>query len=76
MLNLKIDGLQYANWSRQIFEEMSKGAVNAVHVTISYHESFEETIQNLVSWYQIFEENDDLIFQGFSSEDLLHVQGG
>ena len=71
MLNLKIDGLQYANWSRQIFEEMHEGAVNAVHVTISYHESFEETIQNLVSWYQMFEENEDLIFQGFSFEDIL-----
>ncbi|MEO0498889.1 MAG: hypothetical protein AAF141_16310, partial [Pseudomonadota bacterium] len=39
-----IDGLQYANWSEKIFREMRDGSVDAVHVTITYHETFRETV--------------------------------
>ena len=40
----RIDGLQYANWSPKIFEEMGQGGVHAVHVTIAYHETFREMV--------------------------------
>ena len=36
----RIDNLQYANWSEKIFREMRAGGVDAVHVTIAYHETF------------------------------------
>ena len=39
-----IDGLQYANWSEKIFRQMREGGVDAVHVTITYHETFRETV--------------------------------
>ena len=42
-----IDGLQYANWSEKIFQEMRAGAVDAVNVTITYHENFCETVHNI-----------------------------
>ncbi len=45
-----IDGLQYANWSEKIFQEMRAGAVDAVHVTITYHENFRETVHNIERW--------------------------
>ncbi len=70
MKSFIIDCLQYANWNRKIFEELNKGEVNAIHVTISYHETFEETVKNLVSWNKLLEENNDLIFQGFSTTDI------
>ena len=38
-----IDGLQYSAWSREIFEQMHEGGLNAVHVTIAYHENTRET---------------------------------
>jgi hypothetical protein len=36
----RIDNLQYANWSEKIFRQMREGSVDAVHVTITYHENF------------------------------------
>jgi len=39
-----IDNLQYANFSPRIFEQMRAGGVDAVHVTIAYHESFREMV--------------------------------
>ena len=38
--------LQYSNWSETIFSQMNKGGVAAVHVTICYHEDFDEMIKN------------------------------
>ena len=43
----RIDALQYANWSEKIFEQMRAGGVDAVHVTIAYHENFRETVANM-----------------------------
>ena len=42
--HLFIDNLQYSNWSPEIFDEMKEGNLTAVHVTISYHENFRQTI--------------------------------
>ena len=43
-MDFVIDGLQYANWSENIFKQMREGKVDAVHVTITYHENFRETV--------------------------------
>ena len=55
-MDYKIDCLQYANWSEKIFLEVREGGLDAVHVTIAYHETFRETILNLERWYGYFEE--------------------
>ena len=65
-----IDALQYANWSEKIFRQMREGGVDAVHVTITYHENFRETVLNIEAWNRLFERHSDLIFQGFTAEDL------
>ena len=44
---IRIDCLQYANWSEKIFRQMRQGGVDAVHVTIAYHENFRETVFNI-----------------------------
>ncbi|MDG1068691.1 MAG: membrane dipeptidase, partial [Sulfitobacter sp.] len=59
-----IDNLQYANFSPRIFEQMRAGGVDAVHVTIAYHESFREMVLNLEQWNRWFEAHPDLIFKG------------
>lgn len=69
-----IDCLQYANWSREIFHEMRTGDVDAVHVTITYHEDFRETVKNIEVWNSHFEQFPDLIFQGFTAEDITLAQ--
>ena len=65
-----IDGLQYANWSEKIFREMRQGGVDAVHVTITYHENFRETVLVIERWNRWFEQFPDLIFQGRTAADL------
>ena len=49
-----IDNLQYANFSPKVFKQMRAGGVDAVHVTIAYHESFREMILNLEQWNRWF----------------------
>jgi membrane dipeptidase len=66
----RIDCLQYANWSLKIFEQMREAKIDAVHVTIAYHESFRESVLNLEKWNRFFEDHPKLIFQGFSAEDV------
>ena len=65
-----IDGLQYANWSERIFRQMREGGVDAVHVTLVYHENFRETVANIERWNRWFERWPDLIFQGFTADDI------
>ena len=65
-----VDGLQYANWSGKVFRQMREGGVDAVHVTIAYHETFRETVLNIERWNRWFETHSDLIFQGRSAADL------
>lgn len=69
-MTLLIDGLQYANWSERIFRQLRQGAVHAVHVTITYHETFRETVLNISRWNRWFEQFPDLIFQGFTAADV------
>jgi microsomal dipeptidase-like Zn-dependent dipeptidase len=58
---LVVDGLQYSAWSREIFEQMREGGLDAVHVTIAYHENTRETLTRLGEWNQRFESFPDLI---------------
>ncbi len=68
--NYRIDALQYANWSESIFRQMREGQVDAVHVTIAYHENFRETVANMEQWNSYFERFPDLIFQGKTGDDV------
>ena len=43
-----IDCLQYVNWSEKVFRQLREGGVDAIHVTIAYHENFRETVLNFV----------------------------
>ncbi len=65
-----IDCLQYSRWSEKIFREMRAGGVDAVHVTIAYHENFRETAERLKEWNRRFERYPELIFPGRSASDV------
>ena len=43
-MKFKIDNLQYCNWSRKVFEINREAGLDAVHVTIVYHEDFDVNI--------------------------------
>jgi microsomal dipeptidase-like Zn-dependent dipeptidase len=69
-MTYRIDCLQYANWSEKIFRQMREGGVDAVHVTIAYHENFRETVLNVEQWNRWFEVYPDLIFPGQWASDV------
>lgn len=65
-----IDGLQYANYSEKVFRQMREGGVDAVHVTISYHENFREMVLNVEQWNRWFQQHADLIVHGRTGDDI------
>ena len=65
-----IDGLQYCNWSEKIFKQWRASNLTAVHVTISYHEQFRETVSNFEQWNSWFEKSPSLIMPAFYAEDV------
>ncbi|OEY66993.1 dipeptidase [Marinobacter sp. X15-166B] len=67
---LTIDGLQYSNWSREIFEQMREGGVNAVHATLVYHENTRETLSRFGDWHRRFEQHADLIMPVYEPADI------
>jgi len=69
-MNYRIDNLQYCNWSRKIFEINRDAQLDAIHVTIVYHEDYDELLLQIKKWDDLFKENSDLIFLGSSFEDI------
>jgi membrane dipeptidase len=50
---------------------MREGGVDAVHVTITYHESFREMVLQLEAWNRRFEKFPDLIMRATMAEDVV-----
>ena len=61
-MNFKIDNLQYCKWDRSVFEINREAGLDAVHVTIVYHEDFDELQQRISEWKTHFKNNSDIIF--------------
>ena len=70
MTNYRIDNLQYCNWSEEIFKMNRDAQIDAVHVTIAYHEDFDEVRKNVDDWHRLFDEFSDLIFHGKTFQDI------
>ncbi len=66
-----IDNLQYANWSPELFKEMEKGELSAIHATICYHENFREAIDNIIKWNRWVEKFPDRLMIGKNAKDIL-----
>ena len=49
-MKFKIDNLQYCNWTRKVFEINREAGLDAVHVTIVYHEDFDELKDQIKKW--------------------------
>ncbi len=69
-MNYRIDNLQYCNWSREIFEINREAGLNAVHVTVVYHEDYDEFLARVSEWNVLFKKNSDLIFLGKDYKDI------
>ena len=69
-MNYKIDNLQYCKWSREVFKINREAGLDAVHVTVVYHEDYDEFLTRVKEWDKHFQENSDLIFLGKSYQDI------
>jgi len=69
-MNYRIDNLQYCNWSREIFEINREAGLDAVHVTVVYHEDYDEFLTRISEWDELFKKNSDLIFLGKDFKDI------
>ena len=68
--NYRIDNLQYCNWSKEIFQFNREAGLDAIHVTIAYHEDYDEVQENFHKWKGYFENYSELIFHGKSFKDI------
>ena len=69
-MNFKIDNLQYCKWDSSVFEINREAGLDAVHVTIVYHEDFDELQKRILEWKEHFKNHDDLIFLGKDFRDI------
>ena len=69
-INYRIDNLQYCNWSEKIFKINRKAKLDAIHVTVAYHEDFDEVLKNIKTWNNYFNNFNDLIFPGKNFKDI------
>lgn len=69
-----IDGLQYCNWSREVFEQMRDGGIDAVHVTATYWENARELLSNIGDWNRRFEAHRDLIMPVETGDDIRRAR--
>ena len=70
VVNYRIDNLQYCNWNEEIFNINNEAKLDAVHVTIAYHEDYDEVQKNIETWKVYFNNFSNLIIHGKSYEDI------
>ncbi len=70
VVNYRIDNLQYCNWNKEVFKINNEAKLDAVHVTIAYHEDYDEVQKNVEIWKGHFNDNGNLISHGNSYKDI------
>jgi len=68
------DGLNICNWSREIFQEWKEGGITGVSATCGLWEGIRGSIDNIIAWQRLFEENSDLILQVHGVEDIRRAK--
>ena len=69
-VNYRIDNLQYCNWNEEVFKINNEAKLDAVHVTIAYHEDYDEVQKNVETWKEYFYKFSNLISHGNSYKDI------
>lgn len=72
--SIHFDGLNIANWSRDIFEAWNKGGITGVSCTCGLWEGLRGSLANVVQWKRWFEEHSDLIVQANSVADIRQAK--
>ena len=67
---VRIDGRQDLDWSEAIFEELNRGGVHGIRVTIADDESFRGMVTNIGRWNRWFRHHRSLIVPGRTGDDV------
>lgn len=70
----RIDALQYGRWSEKIFRQMREARLDAVHVTLAYHETFREAVREVEAWNRRFLLHADLLRHAGSGDDVREAR--
>ncbi|MCY4149366.1 MAG: membrane dipeptidase [Gammaproteobacteria bacterium] len=74
MSRFLIDNLQYCNWSEKIFRQLRESEVDAIHVTVAYHQGFREMVSSLESWNRHFESYAKYILRGLTGDHVRQAK--
>ena len=69
-----IDGLQYCNWNREIFEDLWRGGLTAVHATLVYWENTEESFKKIDKWNDLFIQHKDIICHAQETQNIIEAK--
>ena len=69
-----IDGLEYCNWTRELFENAHQAGLTAIHATLVYWENTEESFEKIRIWNNLFNEHNDIIVHAKTSKDILKAK--
>lgn len=69
-----VDGLQYANWDREIFEQLVAAGVSGVHATLVYHETCRETLLRIGEWNRRFDAYPEFIRPVYEMADIRRAK--
>lgn len=69
-----IDALELSNWDREFIYLLKQGGVTCVHACCGIWENARETLSKVGEWHRFFKENDDIIMQVLTGEDILEAK--
>ncbi len=69
-----IDGLEYCNWNRDLFENAHQAGITAIHATLVYWENTEESFAKIKYWNDLFREHKDIITHAKKTEDIIQAK--
>ena len=72
--SILIDGLEYCNWDRDLFENAHQSGITAIHVTLVYWENTQEAFEKIKYWNNLIEKHYDLITQVKSTNDIINAK--
>ena len=71
--NILIDGLEYVNWNRDLFEKAHAGGLTAIHATLVYWEDTKESFDKIDYWDNLIQSNSDILVHVKKSSDILVI---
>ena len=69
-----IDGLEYVNWNRDLFERAHSKGLTAIHATLVYWEDTKESFEKIDYWDNLIQSNSDILAHVKKSSDIMKIE--